>query len=78
MHETVLGAGVESHPPHKHEHEEIMIVVEGTLETYLDGKTEAAQAGSVIYFGPNQMHGVRNIGTTPCGYYVVELRGNEA
>jgi quercetin dioxygenase-like cupin family protein len=77
-HETILGAGTETHAPHKHEHEEIIILVEGSLEAYLDGKTEAAQAGSVIYFGPNQMHSVRNIGTKPCRYYVVELRGNEA
>ena len=77
-HETILGPGTETHAPHKHEHEEIMILVEGTLETYVDGKTESAEAGSVIYFGSNQMHSVRNIGTTPCRYYVVELRGSEA
>lgn len=78
VHETVLGEGTETHAPHKHEHEEIIIVVEGTVETYLEGKTEIAEAGSVIYFGSNQMHSARNAGTAPCRYYVIELRGNDA
>ncbi|MBZ5620272.1 MAG: cupin domain-containing protein [Acidobacteriia bacterium] len=77
MHETVLGPGTETHAPHKHEHEEIVLVVGGTGETYLEGRTETAEAGSVIYFGSNQMHSVRNAGTTPLRYYVMELRGNQ-
>src|SRR4051795_3488157 len=72
MHETVLGPGVETHPPHKHEHEEIVIVFEGTVEFYLEGKTHVAEAGSVAYLGSNQMHNARNAGTTPCRYYVIE------
>jgi quercetin dioxygenase-like cupin family protein len=78
MHETILGPGTETHDPHKHLHEEIVIVIEGTMETYLEGKTETAEAGSVIYFASNQMHSARNAGGTPCRYYVIELRGSEA
>jgi quercetin dioxygenase-like cupin family protein len=78
MHETVLGPGTETHAPHKHEHEEIIILVEGSVERHLDGATEPVEAGSVIYFGSNQMHSVRNIGTSPCRYYVIELRGKES
>lgn len=78
MHETILGPGTETHAPHKHEHEEIMIVFEGTVEAYLEGKRETAETGSVFYFGSNQMHTVRNAGTTPCRYYVIELRGHPA
>ena len=77
-HETVLGAGLETHPPHKHEHEEIMIVVEGTVEANMDGVKQTVPAGSVVVFGSNQMHNARNAGTTPSRYYIVELRGNEA
>ena len=77
VHETILGAGTETHAPHKHEHEEIVILVEGTLQTFMEGKLETVEAGSVIFLGSNQMHSVRNIGATPCRYYVVELRGKE-
>jgi (S)-ureidoglycine aminohydrolase len=78
MHETILGKGVETHPPHKHVHEEIIIVVEGKLETHVEGKTDVVETGSVIYFGSNQLHNARNAGETPCRYYVIELRGDEA
>ncbi len=74
-HETILGPGTQTHAPHKHEHEEIVIVVEGTAEAFMEGKTEVAETGSVIYLSSNQMHSVRNIGNTPCRYYVIELRG---
>jgi quercetin dioxygenase-like cupin family protein len=74
-HETVLGAGLETHPPHKHEHEEIMIVVEGTVEANLNGVKQTVQPGSVVVFGSNQMHNARNAGSTPSRYYIVELRG---
>ena len=76
MHETILGPGTRTHEPHKHEHEEILVVFEGTLEMYNDGKTDTAETGSVIYFGSNQMHSVRNIGTVPARYYVLELRAS--
>ena len=77
MHETILSPGTETHAPHKHEHEEIVIVFQGTVETWLEGKTEPAETGSVVYFASNQMHSVRNIGSGPCRYYVIELRGNQ-
>ncbi len=76
-HETILGVGVETHAPHRHVHEEIIIVVEGTVETYVEGRTETVEAGSVIFYGSNQMHSARNVGTVPARYYVVELRGEE-
>ncbi len=75
VHETLLGPGVETHPPHKHEQDEIFIVVEGTLEAWFEGKTESAEAGSVVYAASNQMHTVRNAGSVPCRYYVIELAG---
>ena len=62
MHETVLGPGIQTHAPHKHEHEEIVIVVEGTMEAWMEGKTELAEAGSAVYFGSNRMHSSRNAG----------------
>ena len=77
-HETVLGPGLETHPPHPHVHEEIMIVVEGTVEANMDGVKQTVPPGSVVVFGSNQMHNARNAGTTPSRYYIVELRGSEA
>lgn len=78
MHETVLGPGVETHPPHTHRHQEIIIVIEGTVQVSMNGKTDTVEAGSVIFYDPDTPHNLRNIGTTPARYYVVELRGRNA
>lgn len=78
MHQTVLGPGVESHAPHKHIHDEFMIVLDGTLQTYIDGKTDVAEKGAIIFYASNKMHQVRNTGTVPARYYVIELRGHSA
>jgi quercetin dioxygenase-like cupin family protein len=78
MHETILGAGIQTHDPHKHVHDEIVILIEGTAESLIEGKTDTVETGSVMYFASNQMHSVRNVGKTPCRYYVIELRGKDA
>jgi len=78
MHETVLGPGVETHPPHTHAHQEIIILVEGTVQVSMDGRTDTVEAGSVIFYEPNRPHNLRNAGAVPCRYYVVELRGRSA
>jgi quercetin dioxygenase-like cupin family protein len=78
MHETALGPGATTHAPHKHVHEEIIVLVEGTLDAWFDEKTEKVEAGSVIWLASNQMHSVRNAGATPCRYFVIELRGADA
>ncbi len=78
MHETVLGPGVETHPPHTHAHQEIIILIEGTVQVSMDGRTDTVEAGSVIFYHPDKPHNLRNTGTTPARYYVVELRGRNA
>ena len=77
-HETILGAGMDTHAPHQHEHEEMLIIVSGSLEMHVDGKSETAEAGSIVYLASNILHNAHNPGTTPCRYYVIELRGAAA
>jgi quercetin dioxygenase-like cupin family protein len=53
-------------PPHVHTREdEVVHVVEGEYEVYLDGKTYTAGAGAVLNFPRNVVHGFRNAGKTP-------------
>ena len=75
-HETVLGPGVVTHPPHRHVNEEIILVMEGTVEVFVEGKTEMVEAGSVIFYASNQLHNLRNAGKVHARYYVIELRGD--
>ncbi len=77
-HETILGPGMDTHAPHKHEHEEMLIIVSGSLEMHVDGKSESAEAGSIVYLASNVLHNAHNSGAAPCRYYVIELRGAAA
>jgi quercetin dioxygenase-like cupin family protein len=69
-HVTTLNPGETSHPPHKHPEEEILIIKEGTVEALVNGQMKRVGAGSVIFQASNQMHSIRNVGTTPTTYHV--------
>jgi mannose-6-phosphate isomerase-like protein (cupin superfamily) len=67
--------GVETHPLPSHSHQEIIVVIEATIEVSMDGKTDTVEAGSGIFYEANKPHNLRDVGTKPCRYYVAELRG---
>jgi XRE family transcriptional regulator, regulator of sulfur utilization len=69
-HITTINPGEAAHPPHTHGNEEMLIVKEGTLEIFINGKTQVAGPDSIIFYAPNDLHGTRNIGTTPVTYFV--------
>lgn len=77
-HITDLAPGLSPHPPHRHIHEELLMLREGTLEVTIAGHTTTAGPGSVTYIGSNDEHSVKNIGSTRAIYFIVELRGDEA
>jgi quercetin dioxygenase-like cupin family protein len=57
------GSGV---PPHIHLREDEMLqVLEGEMEVFLDGKTFVAKAGSVCFFPRNIPHGFKNMTNRP-------------
>jgi quercetin dioxygenase-like cupin family protein len=69
-HVTTLNPGDTSHPPHKHPEEEVIIIKEGTVEALVNGQLKRVGPGSVIFQASNQMHAIRNVGTTPTTYHV--------
>jgi len=72
MHITTLNAGQESHPPHQHPAEELIIIKEGTLESFVNGEYKRVGPGSIVFQASNQPHNIRNVGTTPATYHVVQ------
>ena len=71
IHITTLNAGQTSHAPHQHPNEELLIVKEGTVEALVNGEWKKLGVGSVIFQATNQLHGIRNVGTGPATYHVV-------
>ncbi|CAG4999290.1 hypothetical protein DYBT9275_02195 [Dyadobacter sp. CECT 9275] len=69
-HVTTLNPGETSHPPHKHPEEEVIIIKEGTVEALVNGQMKRVGPGSVIFQASNQMHAIRNAGSTPTTYHV--------
>lgn len=76
MHNTVLAAGQEPHPPHHHEHSEWLLIREGQCEWLLDGKRVPAGPGDICYAASMQLHGIRNVGTVPARYFVMAVGPN--
>jgi len=71
VHVTTLNPGMASHPPHKHPNEELVIVKEGTVEVLVNGEWKRVGPGSVVFNASNQLHGLRNVGTRPATYHVI-------
>jgi quercetin dioxygenase-like cupin family protein len=71
LHVTTLQPGTSSHAPHKHPNEELVIVKEGTVEVLVDGQLKRVGPGSVVFNASNQLHSLRNVGTGPATYHVI-------
>ena len=71
LHVTSLNPGQASHPPHQHSNEELVIVKEGNVEALVNGEWKRVGPGSVIFNASNQLHGLRNVGSTPATYHVI-------
>ncbi len=63
-------------PRHSHPGEEIVYVLQGTLEYELDGKPPVTlKAGDVLFIPPETVHAVKNTGTvtgSELSTYIVE------
>ena len=72
-HATTLPPGAMPHPPHRHVHSEMFLMREGTLELTVNGKTYQLGPGAIGFVRSNEEHGVKNVGTGPANYFVVEM-----
>jgi quercetin dioxygenase-like cupin family protein len=73
LHETELAPGAAPHAPHRHEHEEMIMLREGTLEVMIEGNVNTVGPGAVVYAASNELHGWKNVGTTKAQYFVIAL-----
>lgn len=77
MHVSKLNPGMESHPPHRHVNEELIILREGECETLSNGTWVKVGPGSVVFNASNSLHGFRNVGTTQAVYHVINWSPNK-
>ncbi len=51
-------------------------MIEGTLSFEHDGKSEKVGPGGVIFVAMGTMHTVKNVGTVPAKYMVLQIGGD--
>jgi uncharacterized cupin superfamily protein len=71
IHISTLNPGKSPHAPHQHQHEELLIVKEGTLETFQSGVTRRVGPGGIIFQASNELHNVTNVGSSSATYFVI-------
>src|ERR1019366_2579490 len=73
LHITELGPGQAPHAPHRHAHEEIVMLQAGMLQVTIEGKVTRVTAGSVVYVNSNEEHGWMNPAPKPAQYFVMAI-----
>jgi len=73
MHETTVPAGGAPHAPHRHIHEELLVIRTGTMEVLQGTTTRTAGPGAVVFMASNEWHGLKNPGSTPATYLVIRI-----
>jgi (S)-ureidoglycine aminohydrolase len=74
MHTTALNGDSVSHAPHTHVQEEIILVVRGNVEMFIDGKYNKATAGDLYFVSSGVPHNLKNIGKEQCEYFAFQWR----
>lgn len=74
MHTTALNANEESHAPHSHVQEEIVLILRGNVEMYIDGDRYKASAGDLVFLPSRIPHALTNIGEEQCEYFAFQWR----
>jgi (S)-ureidoglycine aminohydrolase len=72
IHATTLNAGFESHPPHTHREEEIIMPMQGNVTMNIAGKAHTAEQGDIILLTPNVPHNLKNNGGGQCWYLAMK------
>jgi (S)-ureidoglycine aminohydrolase len=72
IHVTTLNVGFNSHDPHTHKNEEIILMLEGNAEMQIGTEHQKANAGDVVYLGSMVLHNLTNVGQTPCVYFAIQ------
>lgn len=72
MHTTLLKAGFDSHAPHTHVKEEIVLILKGEVNMHIDGKLYPAGVGDVVFLSSNIPHALINVGKDACEYFAFQ------
>jgi quercetin dioxygenase-like cupin family protein len=76
-HASVLDPDREPHPPHRHDEEEILVVLDGEVTLVRDGAQQTARRGTFAYYPPDFGHTIRNASDAPATYVMFKWRADQ-
>ncbi|MDO6835540.1 cupin domain-containing protein [Pseudoalteromonas carrageenovora] len=71
---AVIKPNNEIHPAHQHPDEEYLMILEGSGTWTLNGKSQPAHTGDILFAAPNDLHGIYNNGDVPLKFVVVRYQ----
>lgn len=77
-HVTTLSPGQHTAPDIIDSNDEIVILRSGQVEVTVNGISSRMNAGSLMYWAPNDKRTLRNIGTTPASYLVIRATSDKS
>ncbi|MES2431983.1 MAG: cupin domain-containing protein [Bacteroidota bacterium] len=74
MHITQLDHKGPGHAAHTHLDTEIILVIDGNVEMFIDGKNYSGTNGDLFLIQTGKLHGVSNASDKPCKYFAFKWR----
>jgi (S)-ureidoglycine aminohydrolase len=74
MHTTALNTGLDSHAPHTHKEEEIILIVKGNVRMHIGDNFYPAGPGDIIFLSSGVSHALTNTGEGQCEYFAFQWR----
>lgn len=74
MHTTSLHPGLDSHAPHTHPEEEIILILKGNVQEQIGNNFYNAAPGDLIFLSSGVLHKLKNTGAQPCEYFAFQWR----
>jgi (S)-ureidoglycine aminohydrolase len=72
IHVTNLNANEQSHLPHTHRAEEIMLLLKGSGQLQVGSNFYTVDTGDIMFINANNVHAFKNTGNTQCSYYAIQ------
>jgi (S)-ureidoglycine aminohydrolase len=72
VHATVLNNGFNSHDPHTHRAEELILMLNGDSQFQIGQDKVHAYNGDAVLMASKILHASQNTGTAPCSYYAIQ------
>ena len=62
-------------PPHSHDHEEVMVLLEGRVTVHAEEETALLEAGDTLIIPARKVHSLKNTGDSAAEWLIISASG---